>query len=100
MLSLGTVGTLQPRIKDYVEVIHKSARHLLDVVSDVLDFATIEAGKIELLEEEFDASSIINTCVEIVIAQAKARGLRIVIDNSDVDCLPFVAIKGGSARFC
>src|SRR5207302_5721420 len=78
MLSLGTVGTLQPRIKDYVEVIHKSARHLLGVVSDVLDFATIEAGKIELLEEEFHASSIINACVEIVIAQAKARGLKIV----------------------
>jgi len=95
MLSLGTVGTLQPRIRDYVEVIHKSARHLLDVVSDVLDFATIEAGKIELLEEEFHASSIINTCVEIVIAQAKARGLKIVIDNSDVD-LP--TVRGDQRR--
>jgi two-component system cell cycle sensor histidine kinase PleC len=95
MLSLGTVGSLQPRIRDYVEVIHKSARHLLDVVSDVLDFATIEAGKIELLEEEFHPSTIINTCVEIVSGQAQARGLKIAIETSDAD-LP--SIRGDERR--
>jgi PAS domain S-box-containing protein len=95
MLSLGTVGSLPPRIKDYVEIIHKSAGHLLDVVSDVLDVATIEAGKVELLEEEFYPSSIINTCVEIISAHAQARGLIIAIENSDADLL---TVRGDQRR--
>src|SRR5882762_11602603 len=95
MLSLGTVGSLPPRIKDYVEIIYKSAGHLLEVVSDVLDVATIEAGKVELLEEEFYPSSIINTCVEIITAQAQARGLKIAIENSDADLL---TVRGDQRR--
>jgi PAS domain S-box-containing protein len=95
MLSLGTVGSLPPRIKDYVEIIHKSAGHLLDVVSDVLDVATIEAGKVELLEEEFYPSFIINTCVEIITAQAQARGLKIAIENNEAGLL---TIRGDQRR--
>ena len=89
MLTLGTVGALQPRVRDYVAVIHKSASHLHEIVNDVLDFATIEAGKLDLVEENFDPSSIINTCVEMVSAQARARGLKIAIENCNGD-LPMV----------
>ena len=85
MLALGTVGALQPRVRDYVEVIHKSASHLHEVVNDVLDFATVEAGKLDLVEENFDPSSIISRCVEMVSAQARSRGVKIAIENSNVD---------------
>jgi PAS domain S-box-containing protein len=95
MLALGTAGSLQPRVKDYVEVIHKSASHLKEIVSDVLDFASIEAGKIELVEETFHPSAIINTCVEIVSGHARARGLKIAIENPDAD---LVAIRGDERR--
>jgi len=83
MLALGTAGKLAPRVKDYVGVIHKSASHLLEVISDVLDFARFEAGKVELQDEEFQPSSIINTCIEMVSANAQARSLKLAIETSD-----------------
>jgi PAS domain S-box-containing protein len=85
MLVLGTVGSLPPRIKDYLGIIHKSASHLLEVVNDVLDIARIEAGKVELQEEEFHPSSIIGACVQIVSANAQAKGLKLVIESGDDD---------------
>ena len=95
MLNLGTAGSLQPRAKDYVEVIHKSASHLRDIVSDVLDFASIEAGKVELMEEIFPPTAIINTCVEIVSGDARARGLKIAIENPNTD---LAGIRGDERR--
>lgn len=95
MLNLGTAGSLQPRVKDYVEVIHKSASHLRDIVSDVLDFASIEAGKVELMEETFHPTAIINTCVEIVSGDARARGLKIAIENPNTD---LAGIRGDETR--
>jgi PAS domain S-box-containing protein len=95
MLNLGTAGSLQPRVKDYVEVIHKSASHLKEIVNDVLDFASIEAGKIELVEETFHPSAIINACVEIVSGHARARGLKIAIENSNAE---LADIRGDERR--
>jgi len=83
MLVLGTVGSLPPRVSDYLGIIHKSASHLLEVVNDVLDIARIEAGKIDLQEDEFRASSVIGACVQIVSANAQAKGLKLVIETSD-----------------
>ena len=85
MLVLGTVGSLPPRVEDYVGIIHKSATHLLEVVSDVLDIARIEAGKAELQDEEFHPSSMIGACVQIVSANARAKGLKLVIETGDDD---------------
>jgi signal transduction histidine kinase len=96
MLAIGTAGSLPPRVKDYIDVIHKSGSHLMEVISDVLDFARIEAGKVELQEEEFQPSSIINACVEIVSANARAKGLKLAIENCEND-LP--ALRGDERRF-
>ena len=85
MLVLGTVGALPPRINDYVGIIHKSASHLLEVVNDVLDIARIEAGKVDLQEEEFHPSSMIGACVQIVSANAQAKSLKLVIETGDDD---------------
>jgi signal transduction histidine kinase len=86
MLVLGTVGSLPARIEDYLGIIHKSASHLLEVVNDVLDIARIEAGKVvELQEEEFHPSSIVGACVQIVSANAQAKGLKLVIESGDDD---------------
>jgi signal transduction histidine kinase len=85
MLVRGTVGSLPPRINDYVGIIHKSATHLLEVVNDVLDIARIEAGKAELQDEEFHPSSMIGACVQIVSANARAKGLKLVIETGDDD---------------
>ena len=45
------VGPVSPEHKEYLQDILTSARHLLQLINDVLDLAKIEAGKLEFLPE-------------------------------------------------
>ncbi len=44
---------------DYINKIESSAKHLLDVINDILDIAKIESGKIELEQASFSLNDII-----------------------------------------
>ena len=52
--------------EDYLEPldrIHVSSRHLLSLINDVLDFSTIEDGKVELHYEQFSISVLLKAVV-------------------------------------
>jgi signal transduction histidine kinase len=63
-----------------VAIIHQSARHLLDVINDILDISKIEAGKMLLDHGPVDVQSVIDSAVSIVAEQAHGKGLRIVTE--------------------
>jgi signal transduction histidine kinase len=48
MLNQDYFGTLSPRQQEYVRGIGEAGQHLLQVLSDILDLATIEAGQMTL----------------------------------------------------
>ena len=41
-------GPLAPSYREYARLIHESGNHLLNLVSDILDLAKIEAGKFRI----------------------------------------------------
>jgi signal transduction histidine kinase len=45
MLSDELFRKLNPTQKEYMEIILRSSRHLLQIISDILDLARIEQGK-------------------------------------------------------
>lgn len=49
----------KPEYKDYANDIHVSGKHLLSILNDVLDMARIDAGKINLNEDEFDIHGLV-----------------------------------------
>jgi two-component system, cell cycle sensor histidine kinase PleC len=71
----GPVGNEQ--YKSYVEDIHKSGDHLLQLINEVLDLSRIEAGKHELVEEAIDLTATVDACCHMLQIRATARGLKL-----------------------
>ena len=60
---------------EYAAIIHDSGRHLLALISDMLDLAKIEGGKFSLRESSFDLRAILREIAEEHEIAAKANGL-------------------------
>ena len=53
LLGEQTAGDLNDKQHRYVEHVCKAAKHLLDLINDILDLSKIEAGQLELQSEDF-----------------------------------------------
>jgi DNA-binding response OmpR family regulator len=66
------------RHREYLGHVLSSSRHLLQLINDVLDLARIEAGKIVLLPEPFDASRVVQEVVTVLQPSVHAKHLEVV----------------------
>jgi polar amino acid transport system substrate-binding protein len=64
--------------KKYLRLIKDAGSSLLDIINDILDFSKIEAGKLNIENVEFELFDNIETCVELLSANAQAKGLALV----------------------
>ncbi len=69
-----------PRYDEYVQLIHDLGELLLDLISDVLDMAKIEAGKFELHMDRVDLRAVVQDCVRLLRERAQGGGVRLEID--------------------
>ncbi|MHA1597432.1 MAG: PAS domain S-box protein [Alphaproteobacteria bacterium] len=67
----------QPQYREYVDNIHDSGRHLLNLINDVLDVSKIEAGALEMHEDEVNISSIIDRAMRLVATRAETGGIKL-----------------------
>lgn len=70
-------GPLNDKQREYLADILSAARHLLEVLNDILDLAKVEAGRYELVEEEVDAADLIEACLRIVLGRAELAGVTV-----------------------
>jgi two-component system sensor histidine kinase RpfC len=61
-----------------VKTIGASSRAMLGLIEDVLDFSKIEAGKLTIAAERFDLYALVNSVMQMLRAQAEAKGLSFV----------------------
>jgi len=78
MLGLLLRSDLEPRRKRQAEIAENSARSLLALVNDVLDFSKLEAGRYDLHPSDCDLSSLVQDRVELLAVKAHAKQLEIV----------------------
>jgi signal transduction histidine kinase len=57
-------GDLTERQEAYVRSVHNSSRHLLELITGILDFSRIEAGKFEMRQEKVDLLDVVEECIE------------------------------------
>ena len=81
--------------KKMASVIHESAHAQLAILNDILDFSKIEAGKLELVEEPFELTSIIDKVSESL--SGHARELQVEI-TTDIDSAIPQALQGDALR--
>jgi CheY-like chemotaxis protein/HPt (histidine-containing phosphotransfer) domain-containing protein len=66
---------MDPKLRRYLEIIDTSARGLLTIINDVLDFSKMEAGKYEIRPREFAPRELIAESVAIFAQRAQEKGL-------------------------
>ena len=71
---------LDPMQRDYVETIEDGSRATLTLIKDLLDFAKIEAGGLELEQLEVNLPDTLEDVVRLVSFLAHAKALEIVLD--------------------
>jgi two-component system, cell cycle sensor histidine kinase PleC len=62
----------------YAGIVRDAGRHLLALITDVLDLAKIEAGRLELRESEIDLAKLIEESLGFVAAKAAAANCALV----------------------
>ncbi len=73
-----------------VTAIYHNARHLSELINDVLDLSRIEAGRMPLAKEAADLGEVIHEAAEMVRGLVQARGLRLELDlPNDLPLLRF-----------
>jgi PAS domain S-box-containing protein len=74
-------GPVTPRQGERLGHIESAARHLLAILSDVLDLSKIEAGKLVLDAEDFELGALVDHVRSLVAESANDKGLVIVLDT-------------------
>jgi signal transduction histidine kinase len=74
--------------RNYVEDIHISGRHLLDIINDILDFAKAEAGKLLLQESKVGACEVVGALIRLIGPRARDAGL--TVNNLLPEDMPYL----------
>lgn len=86
---------LEEEQTEYVQAIRTAGSTLLTVINEVLDYSKIEAGRVELQEEEFDLETCLEDALEMVAPQAASRGLKLTYW---IDPLVYCRLSGDEGR--
>lgn len=94
LMSDGKVGPIAENHKEYLGDILTSARHLLQLINDVLDLAKVEAGKIEFEAENIEIHPLIHGIRDTLRSIAAARKIQVDVEIDD----DFINVIGDAAR--
>jgi signal transduction histidine kinase len=86
ILLQGLAGPLNEEQKKQMGMIQKSARHLLQLINDVLDISKIEAGQLTLSIEQYDLCESLKSVLQIIRPMAEKKGLKLTVDIDSAVC--------------
>ena len=78
-----------------VQTAQNSSRHLLRIINDILDFAKVDSGKLQLETIEVDVRELVKSVTELMSGSARNRNLK--LSTSVADNVPEV-VRGDPIR--
>ena len=83
LLEIGVHGPLAPAQQDAVLRIQRSQRHLLGLINDVLNFARIDAGHVELELEDVPVHETLSALETLIAPQVHGKRITYVYEPCD-----------------
>ncbi len=69
--------------QEYLDTAYKSSRHLLRLINDILDYAKVEAGKLELENIEVNVQELVESVADLMGRAAEGKGLGLSVHVHD-----------------
>ena len=80
----GMSGELNHKQKDHLGRVYGSAKHLLSLITDIIDIAKIEAGRIDVFLEDVALAEVVAEAVDTVKPHLEKKGLTLHVDAPDI----------------
>jgi len=75
-----SIGNLTFEQRNYIKLLKSSANQLMTVISDVLDYSKLEAGKMKLERIPFELLSVVQGSMEAVRGRCEEKGLHLTLE--------------------
>ena len=76
-------GRLAPQEKKMLDLATRNSERLEGLVNDIMDYAKISAGKMDIAKEPCDARTLVSDAVESFQSMAIAQGVRLVKEEGE-----------------
>jgi len=97
MMALAIHGPMgAPAYEQYAADINGSAKHLLSIINDILDIAKIEAGRLDLIEEETPIARLCEIAVRLMQERAHEQHITLTLEAAEM--LPNVMLDQRAMR--
>ena len=83
------------RVQDSLQKITQASKHLLSLINEVLDMSKIESGKVDLIEEEFNLSDLVDNLLSMTSSQIEEHHHELSVNITGVT---HEAVIGDSLR--
>jgi len=94
LMELGIRGPVTVEQRNDLARIKRSGRHLLGLINDILNFAKLEAGKVEFRFSDLNLVELVAGVEALVAPQMRAKGIRVSYDRCD----PAVMARGDAEK--
>lgn len=86
ILQMGLYDDEEQR-KEFTDMIYDQGQHLVELVNDILDFAKIQAGKMDLFVEEQDLCELASSLSESFVNMAEGSNITMKFTAPEEPCL-------------
>jgi CheY-like chemotaxis protein/HPt (histidine-containing phosphotransfer) domain-containing protein len=70
-------GKNEAQARKYLDTIHSSGKHLLELINDILDLSKVESGNLEVEKLECAPHALVREVVTVLDVRAREKGIRL-----------------------